>query len=57
MFKVSDGVKVNNDQLEHHGKAGHVSGFGKGETEGMVEVVVDGESEPMAFAPGDLEKL
>lgn len=57
LFRVSAPVKINSDELEHHGKAGHVTGFGKDETEGMVEVLVDGESEPMAFAPEALERL
>ena len=56
-FRASQAVAVNNDQLEHHGKAGTVVGFGKGETDGMVEVLIDGESEAMAFAPADLQSL
>lgn len=56
-FRASQAVKINNDQLEHHDKAGRVVGFGSGETEGMVEVLVDGESEAMAFAPADLTSL
>lgn len=56
-FRASQAVAINNDKLEHHGKAGHVTGFGTGETDGMVEVLIDGESEPMAFAPADLQYL
>lgn len=56
-MKVSQPVKVKNEELEHHGRAGHVCGFGSGETEGLVEVKLDGEAEPLAFAPSDLEAL
>ncbi|MCM3565935.1 hypothetical protein [Hydrogenophaga intermedia] len=57
MFKVSDAVKVKNEGLEAHGRAGCVVGFGAGETAGMVEVRLDGDDEALAFAPADLEKL
>ena len=57
MFKVSEPVKVKNEGLEAHGRAGCVVGFGKGETDGMVEVLLDGETEALAFDPADLEKL
>lgn len=57
MFKVSDAVKVRNEELEHHDKAGCVVGFGKGETEGLIEVKLDTEAEPLAFAPADLVNL
>ena len=56
-MNVSDPVKVKNEGLEHHGRAGHVCGYGKGETEGMVEVKLDGEAEALAFDPADLEAL
>lgn len=57
MFKVSQGVKVINEELEHAGRAGHVCGFGAGETEGLFEVKLDGETEPLAFAASDLQAL
>lgn len=56
-FKVSQSVQVVNDGLEHVGRAGHVCGFGSGETEGLVEVKLDGEAEALAFDPADLKAL
>lgn len=56
-FNVSQGVKVKNENLEHFGRAGHVCGFGSGETAGMVEVKLDGEAEALAFDPADLQAL
>lgn len=57
MFKVSQSVKVVNEELESHGRAGHVCGFGSGETAGMVEVKLDGEAEALAFNESDIQAL
>lgn len=56
-FKVSQSVKVVNDGLDSAGRVGHVCGFGEGETAGMVEVKLDGDTEALAFAESDLQVL
>ena len=56
-MKSSQAVKVNNETLEHHGRAGAFIGMGEGETEGMCVVKLDGEPEPLAFDKADLVEL
>lgn len=54
-MKVSQAVKVKNEELDHFGRAGAV--VGPGESDAEVVVLIDGEAEPMAFAVTDLEQL
>lgn len=54
-MKVSQAVKVKNEELDHFGRAGAV--VAPGEVEGEVIVLIDGETEPLAFAVADLEQL
>lgn len=56
-MKTSASVQVINEELEHHGRAGHVVGEGEGETAGLIVVQLDGEDEPLAFARSDLKEL
>lgn len=48
-------VKVKNEKLEHHGRAGVVRE--PGETEGTSNVLLDGESELLEFNDSDLQVL
>lgn len=54
-MKVSQAVKVKNEELEHFGRAGAV--VVPANAAGDVVVLIDGEEEPMEFAVADLEQL
>jgi hypothetical protein len=61
MFQVTQSVRVNNDKLEQHGQAGHVT---KDDTKlidgaavGNVTVKMDLDNEEYVFAVGDLAGL
>lgn len=56
-MKATQSVKVKNEALEHHGRAGYVVGPGEGDTAGLWIVQLDGEKEPLAFEAADLEQL
>ena len=56
-----DSVKVTNEALEAHGRAGRVTeaepSTAKDEKEPHVDVQLDGDSEPTRFAVADLQVL
>lgn len=54
-MKVSQPVKVNNDKLDAHGKAGHV--LSEDVSAGTVVVQIDGDDEPTEFNRADLVEL
>jgi len=56
-----DGVKVTNDKLEAHGRAGRVTegqpSQQADEKEPHIDVLLDGDTEPTRFAVSDLQVL